>query len=287
MLYPVKSLRGIAVEQWPVTTEGLHYDRNWMLVSPNGRFVTQRQLPQMALIDTAIDGEQLVLSAAGKGQVSVPLSSAHGLTSSIDRDVFAATLWRDRCEVIEVTQAASAWLTTTLQAPYPLRLVAMAGDHQRPQSQPERFGLENHTRFADAAPLLVANQKSLDALNTALIKENMAAVEMRRFRPNLVVSGIPAFAEHTLAKGVRADGLMLHLRDRCERCTIITVDPNHGTAAPDMEPYHTLAALNPMPSNPRSAVFAANATLALDATATRQPLLSVGDCFDFPDAPTR
>lgn len=280
MLYPVKSLGGIAVERWPLTPEGLLYDRNWMLVLPNGRFVTQRQLPQMALIQTAIDGDRLRLSAAGKGEVSLPLSSARGVPPADDTPVFSATVWRDECEVFEAAEEVSAWLTAALQPPQPLRLVAMAEGRQRPQSQPERFGPDNHTRFADAAPLLVANQSSLDALNSELLQRGMSAVEMRRFRPNVVVSGIPAFAEHELTQGQRDDGLRLHLRDRCERCTIITVDPDRGVAAADMEPYRTLASLNAMPGNPRSAVFAVNATIHLP-TGEDSHLLSVGDCFTF------
>lgn len=280
MVYPVKSLGGIAVERWPVTPEGLLFDRNWMLVLPNGRFVTQRQLPQMALINTAIEDDRLRLSAAGKGQVSLPLSSAGGVSSVADSPVFTATVWRDHCDVIEAAAEASAWLNAALRPPHPLRLVAMAPGQQRPQSQPERFGRDNHTRFADAAPLLVANQDSLDALNTELIRRGMQAVEMRRFRPNVVVSGVPAFAEHELVHGRREDGLSLHLRDRCERCTIITVDPELGVADADMEPYRTLATLNAMPDNPRSAVFAVNTTLKFPAGDSGH-LLTIGDRFFF------
>lgn len=277
MLFPVKSLGGIAVDQWPLTAEGLLYDRNWMLVLPNGRFVTQRQLPQMALVHTAIDDERLVLSADGKGEISLPLRSGRDLTQSEDTPVFAATVWRDQCEVIEAAAAASAWLTGVLKPPHPLRLVALARDQQRPQAQPERFGAHTHTRFADAAPLLVANQSSLDALNTKLQQRGMDAVEMRRFRPNLVVSGVPAFAEHELSQCRREDGLLLQLRDRCERCTIITVDPERGVTADNMEPYRTLATLNAQPENPRAAVFGVNATAELPTGAGDAVLLSVGD----------
>lgn len=278
MVFPVKSLGGFAVEQWPLTPEGLLYDRNWMLVLPNGRFVTQRQLPQMALINTAICGDQLMLSAAGHGQVSLPLNSAHGLTPTEETPVFSATVWRDPCVVIEAAAEASNWITAVLKPPHPLRLVAMARGQQRPQSQPERFGADNHTRFADAAPLLLANQRSLEALNTELIGRDMNTVEMRRFRANVVVSGVPAFAEHELTHCRRDDGLILQLRDRCQRCTIITVDPDRGIAAGDMEPYRTLATLNAMPDNPQSAVFGVNATITLPA-GDDCGMLAVGDWF--------
>lgn len=283
IVYPVKSLRGIQVEQWPVTHEGLMYDRHWMLVMPNGRFVSQRQLPRMTLIDTAIEGDTLVLSADGKGEIKLPLMTQQTGT------VFTATIWRDDCDVFEAATEASAWLNQALQPPQPLRLVAMAHNHQRNQSQPERFGADTHTRFADAAPFLVANSASLEALNDNLIRQSMSAVDMRRFRPNIVVSGIDAFAEHDLSDLRRADGLALQLRDHCERCIITTIDPDSGEKSADREPYQTLATLNPMPGKPlseknlsgktKAAAFAVNATLDIGTAPANTLTLHVGDEF--------
>ena len=45
-----------ACERAAAIRRGLADDRHWMLVRPNGRFVTQRELPRMALIGTAVDG---------------------------------------------------------------------------------------------------------------------------------------------------------------------------------------------------------------------------------------
>ncbi|GAB3094574.1 MOSC domain-containing protein [Aestuariicella hydrocarbonica] len=276
-LYPVKSLRGIQVNDWPVTEEGLQFDRHWMLVMPNGRFITQRQLPRMSLIDTAIDGDHLVLSAASKGEVKLPLQYTQTLNS---QPVFSATVWRDECDVVEAAAAASAWLNQALRPPQPLRLVAMAHDHQRVQSQPERFGANTHTRFADAAPFLVANNASLAALNHALTGKGMQPVDMRRFRPNIVLSGLEAFTEHQVSQLQRDDGLCLQLRDHCERCIMTTIDPDSGEKSADMEPYHTLASLNAMPDNPKAAAFAVNATLEIEAPSPPGiRRLSIGDSF--------
>ncbi len=256
IVYPVKSLRGIEVQQWPLTAEGLLYDRHWMLVMPNGRFVTQRQLPRMCLIDTAIDGDTLVLSCTDKGQVSLPLNP------KLNTGVFNATIWRDDCDVAEASSEATAWLNQVLQPPQPLRLVAMANGHQRVQSQPERFGYETHTRFADAAPFLIANRASLDSLNAALTPKGLSPVDMRRFRPNIVISGLEAFAEHGISLLQRQDGLGLELRDHCERCVMTTINPDTAEKHPAMEPYSTLATLNSMPGKPQAAAFAVNATLS-------------------------
>lgn len=254
-IYPVKSLRGIHVEQWPITPQGLQYDRHWMLVMPNGRFVSQRQLPRMALIDTAIERESLILSADGHSSIALPL------LSPVEQSAFRATIWRDECDVIEATTEASSWLNSVLKAPQPLRLVTMANDHLRVQSQPERFGEQTYTQFADAAPFLLANQASLQALNHRLSEKGLTEVDMRRFRPNVVVSGLEAFEEHNTNTLTHANGLALRLCDHCERCIMTTIDPDTGNKDAEMEPYKTLIKLNPMPKKPKAPGFAVNAIL--------------------------
>jgi MOSC domain-containing protein len=255
IVYPVKSLRGIEVDQWPLTAQGLQYDRHWMLVMPNGRFVSQRQLPRMALINTAISNESLIISADGWGEVTLPLMA------SAAKESFNASIWRDECDVIEAGEEASAWLNKVLQTPKPLRLVNMAEGFIRPQSQPERFGEQTFTALADAAPYLVANSASLDRLNQQLTQQSIPAVDMRRFRPNLVISGLPAFAEHQVQGLEHPDGLTLQLCDHCERCIMTTINPDSGEKDQNMEPFKTLTSLNPMPDNPKAAAFAVNAIL--------------------------
>ena len=65
-------MKGIALSQAPLTPEGLQYDRSWMVVRSNGRFVTQRELPRMCLIQTSLDENGLTLSMKGHGTVTVP-----------------------------------------------------------------------------------------------------------------------------------------------------------------------------------------------------------------------
>ena len=75
-IYPVKSCRGIALSEARLHDSGLADDRHWMLVRPNGRFVTQRELPRMALIGTAVDSEALTLNAPGMAALSVTRNGA-------------------------------------------------------------------------------------------------------------------------------------------------------------------------------------------------------------------
>ncbi|MGH1370793.1 MAG: MOSC domain-containing protein [Cellvibrionaceae bacterium] len=267
IVYPVKSLRGIEVAQWPITPQGLQYDRHWMLVMPNGRFVSQRQLPKMALINTAIANESLTLSAEGYGEVSLPL------VGSNQSERFQATVWRDECDVIEASVEVSAWLNNVLQPAKPLRLVSIADNFIRPQSNPERFGEETFTAFADAAPFLVANTASLDQLNRQLQQQQSPLVDMRRFRPNIVISGLAAFEEHRVQRLSHNDGLALNLRDHCERCIMTTINPDNAEKDPSMQPFKTLLDLNPMPDNHKAPAFAVNATLE----PARNSLWQVGD----------
>src|SRR5512136_2985267 len=90
-LYPVKSLAGINVTRWPVTKTGLRYDRKWMLVDNAGQFLSQRKLPQMALIKTALTDSHLILSASGMENLSLSLVPTGG-------DTINTTIWNDQFE---------------------------------------------------------------------------------------------------------------------------------------------------------------------------------------------
>lgn len=270
IVYPVKSMRGIYVERWPLTAQGLQYDRHWMMVMPNGRFVSQRQLPKMALIDTALENNQLILSFAGKGSVSLPISAIESEAQ------FSATVWSDFCAVQEASIEASSWLNRVLAPAQPLQLVKMANNHQRVQSSPERFGRDTHTLFADAAPFLIANTASLYQLNQALESKQLTPIDMRRFRPNIVISGPEAFTEHQIRElQLISRDINFKLCDHCERCIITTINPDSGEKSADLEPLKTITQLNPMPSNRHAPAFGVNATLGNAVFAS----LAVGERF--------
>lgn len=270
-IYPVKSLAGIAVERWPASATGFKHDREFMLVDERGRFITQRQEPRMALIHTSLDQSGNTLTLSCEGLQAPPLTLSDKPTVNTP-PVFMAKIWSDDVEVCEPCPEISIWLSQRLNRA--VRLVALAA--RRPQSQPERFGADSHTVFADAAPYLVANQASLDALNHELLEQGKESVDIRRFRPNIVVSGEPkAFAEHALTALQKSaipglpNGYRLSLVDHCQRCVITTIDPDKGARDDDMTVFKTLARINQMPqppsAEPRSKAapaFAVNALLA-------------------------
>ena len=75
-VFPIKSCAGIAVQQARLLASGLEWDRAWMVVDAQGRFITQREVPQMALIQPRLDvaNGQLLVAHAGQETLSVPLA---------------------------------------------------------------------------------------------------------------------------------------------------------------------------------------------------------------------
>lgn len=252
-VYPVKSMRGIAVDQAILTAKGLLHDRIWMVVRPDGRFVTQRGLPRLALVDTRLDDRGVTLSVDGHDSIAIPFDSDGG--SAVTTQV-----WGDACEAVDEGPEVSRWLTRVLDSPETLRIVRMAAGFRRPQNTPERFGAATTTHFADSAPFLVANEASLAELNRELLADGHEAVPMNRFRPNIVVRGLEPFAEHR-ARELGSEEWRLCLVDACERCLVTTIDQQTALRNPDREPYLTLRRINPTPGPKPAPAFAQNATL--------------------------
>ncbi len=270
-IYPVKSCAGIELQEAELTAEGLLWDRSWMVINDEGNFVTQRQLPQMARIHIDFSEQALIL-------VFVADNGSHDIfTVDLNPPLgesISAHIWHDECKVLDEGHAVSEWLTRVLNSPKPLRLVCMATDSIRPQSQPERFGADTHTQFADAAPYLVANMASLNALNQQLERDHLDQVDMRHFRPNIVITGLAAFAEQNVIRLEHAD-YSLQLCDRSSRCVMTTVNPDTGIKHPQQVPFTTLATLNPMLSNPRMPAFGMNTTLI--SKTDDAPVIRCGD----------
>jgi len=106
-LYPVKSLRGIAVNQAELTHLGLKHDRAWMIIDQNNKFVTQRKFAEMVLIKTSIDSNFLILSAKNLDDIHIPLISQDRPNNTNpnyknpNNEAFLANVWGDECSVVE------------------------------------------------------------------------------------------------------------------------------------------------------------------------------------------
>lgn len=260
VIYPVKSMKGIELTEAVLTAEGFEHDRRFMIVRGDGSFVTQRDLPQLALIRTGLQEGGVRLSRPGFGGVTVPAGRPGG-------DIVFTEVWGDRCETVDQGEEISRWLQSALECGHSLRLVRMKPGFRRPQNRPELLGEGTTTFFADAAPYLVANEASLDALNRSLLDAGHRAVPMNRFRPNLVVRGLEAFAEHRLN---RLEGRDVRLRfcHPCERCVVTTIDQDTAEKHPGRQPFKTLRDINPMPGRKPAPAFGHNAVLSAGESLT-------------------
>lgn len=225
-VYPVKSLAGFPVTQWPVDRTGLRYDRKWMLVDNAGKFLSQRRLPAMALVRTGIAGGRLVVSAPGFPDLELDLDEAAGEELPIE-------IWADSYPAPTVDVRADDWFSQVLQ--FPCRLVYHS-DQQMRQVDPDYALAGDETAFSDGFPFLLVSQASLLSLNAAMGLE----LTMARFRPNLVAADCGSYAEDVWRR-IEINGIGFRLPKPCSRCGVTTVDPE--TALSGKEPLATLAKL--------------------------------------------
>lgn len=184
-VYPVKSLRSIAVETADVARRGLASDRRWMLVDDDGDFVTQRERPEMARIDVARDSECITLRAPGAGELSLPRALADARRRRV-------RVWQSELDAM-LFEPGRAWLRRALGIG--ADLVYMPDDVERAVST-AHAGSGYITSFADAYPFLLISESSVEDL------EQRAGLSLgvARFRPNIVVTGAPAYAEDSWAR---------------------------------------------------------------------------------------
>jgi uncharacterized protein len=181
-IYPIKSLRGIAVNSATVQRRGLQYDRRWMLIDENNKFISQRECPKMATIAVEISDRALIVNAEGIAALTIPLEP-----DTSDR--IQVTIWKSLCEALSYSDRINAWFTEVLACP--CRLVYMPQETCRRVNPKYDVNNNSIVSFADGYPFLLIGEASLADLNQRLDNP----IPMNRFRPNLVVSGAPAFAE--------------------------------------------------------------------------------------------
>lgn len=232
-VYPVKSCAGMAVDEALLVETGLEFDRAWMVVDAEGDFVSQRELPRMALVRCGLQTGALVLSAPGMPDLRVAFdASGEGA---------AVRVWNDAVAAVDMGDAAGHWFSHFLRQP--LRLVRFDPGQRRLADRAWTGALEARTAFADGFPLLVVSRASLDALNERLAAKGEPGVTMARFRPNLVLDGLDAHGEDFLDEleiDTDRGPVRLRLVKPCPRCPIPNVDPDTGLTG--TEPGDTLAA---------------------------------------------
>jgi uncharacterized protein YcbX len=211
-IYPIKSLRGIAVNSTTVERRGLQYDRRWMLIDENNKFISQRECPKMATISVEISDRALVVNAEGMTAI-IPFEP-----DTSDR--IQVIIWKSLCEAVSYSDRINAWFTEVLARP--CRLVYMPQETCR-RVNPKYDVNDSIVSFADGYPFLLIGEASLADLNQRLDNP----IPMNRFRPNLVVSGAPAFAEDEW-KEIAIAQATFHVVKPCDRCSIPSIDQETG-----------------------------------------------------------
>ncbi|MDB4972839.1 MAG: uncharacterized protein JWN48_1180 [Myxococcaceae bacterium] len=216
-VYPVKSARGLALSEARLSDRGLEHDRRFMVVDPSGRFLTQRELPMLARLVTALhrpesDAAELALSFEG-AEARVPLRPREGVPRRV-------RVFGDEVDALDQGEPVARFLTQALRRE--VALVYMPNQAQR-QVDPTRARAGELTSFSDGFPYLLANESSLAALNRRLVDE----VPMERFRPNFVITGVPAYSEDDFTD-LSIGGIPFAALKPCSRCVIINTDQDTG-----------------------------------------------------------
>jgi uncharacterized protein YcbX len=229
-VYPVKSCAGVEVQEAILTETGLEFDRAWMVVDEAGEFVTQRELPRMALIKPQLKHYDMVLRAPGMLALHIALDGVEGPAM--------VRLWGEDVHAFDMGGVAAQWFSDFLGRK--LRLVRFDPDHKRVSSMKWTGDVEALNQFNDGFAVLVASEASLEGLNTRLVAAGQASVTMERFRPNIVLSGVDAHDEDRLdvmrieGGSPEAPAVRLKPVKPCPRCPIPNVDPATGVSSPEV-----------------------------------------------------
>ncbi|MGK6305683.1 MOSC domain-containing protein [Variovorax sp. DT-64] len=231
-VYPIKSCAGVELPEALLTETGLEFDRAWMVVDTEGEFVTQRELPRMALIRPQMKHSEMVLRAPG-------MLALHIAFDRVEQPV-RVRVWKDEVAAYDMGDIAAQWFSDFLSQPgrpQKLRLVRFDPEHKRLSNLKWTGGVEAQNQFADGYPLLVASEGSLAELNARLAAAGHAAVGVERFRPNIVLAGLEAHDED------RVELLHVHTDEGearlqpvkpCSRCPIPDIDPATAESSPEV-----------------------------------------------------
>ncbi|RJS91518.1 MOSC domain-containing protein [Salinisphaera sp. Q1T1-3] len=219
--YPMKSGAGEALRCADVAEEGLIGDRRFMVVRPDGRFLTARVCPGLQRIVVRFDGTSLSLEHDTQVALRVRRGDFAG-------HAFSTGVWRDAFDAMTTTHALDAWVSRVVGEPVHLLYVGERSARYR-DSIGVRVG------FADGYPLLLTSEASLADVNARTMGDHV----MAQFRPNVVVAGISAYAEDDWRR-IRIGEVVFRVDKPCTRCVMITVDPARGERRADGEPLRTL-----------------------------------------------
>lgn len=237
-IYPFKSTQGIELQQVQVQAKGFLGDREMMLVSSSGKFITQRQFPQLAKIQVKIVGQNVTLQLADNSFPPITFSTiADGALLEIE-------IWGDRLLAIDQGNEIAQWFQQFLQLPSDkvCRVVMKSDSHIRLMTKKHIKEEDIPLSFTDNSPVMLTATASLLELNQRIIEihqQHSQAVPMNRFRPNVVIETIEPFVEDSW-RIIQIGEVRFQVAKPCSRCIITTVDRDRGVKNSLKEPLNTL-----------------------------------------------
>lgn len=292
----VKSFRPVSLHESKLDEKGLVNDRRFMLISPlplpiykdsfkpneaTHRFLSQRQCPILATVVAKLQDDKLTLTSEKLPGKSVTVLVQPKATATR----YLTSLWDDTVQVVdmgdEMAEFCQALVNLDEEMPEEskpgVRLVTQSPTDQRitneiytPASALSWWGSRPSVSLTDGFPILLANQASLDELNRRLVAKGKPAIDMSRFRPNIVVQGAPAFDEDYW-KVIAIDGVLFHIVKGCPRCKQSCTDQMTGQV--HKEPLETLAEFRATSVHPENLYFAQN---VIAATGSEGKMIRVG-----------
>lgn len=216
-VYPLKSARGIDLTLADVRAHGLAGDRQMMLVSPSGQFVTQRELPALAGLVVRPEGTGYHLAFQNKSDLQV------AQTAFQQRKM--VTVWRSDVDAAVADPATNQTLSEWLGQPVELALF----DNQSSRTASEDWApAGTPVMFSDGYQVLITNTASLEALNADMKAHGEGHVGMERFRANIVIDSHEPWAEDHWAS-LSIGGIVFDLVKPCTRCIMTTQDQTDGS----------------------------------------------------------
>jgi uncharacterized protein len=255
-VYPVKSCRGTSLREATLVETGIDLDRNWMFVDGSGDFLTQREVPALALVEPQVAHGGLELRAPGMPALSLPRDSRCAAAR--------VRIWDEDCPALDEGDTAGRWISDYLG--FRARLVRFDPGFKRASNREWTGEITALNRFSDGYPLLVISEASLRDIGARLGQ----ALPANRFRPNIVIAGIEAYEEDYLDL-LSGPELALKLVKPCSRCQIVNTDQETGQVG--VEPLLTLAAYRGNPRLDGAVSFGQNAVI-VEGIGTK---LRVGD----------
>ena len=237
-IYPFKSTQGIELQQVQVQAKGFLGDREMMLVSGSGKFITQRQFPQLAKVQVRIVGQSVTLQVADSSFPSITF------IMTLNGALIEVEIWRDRFLAIDQGNEVAQWFQQFLDLPVDktCRVVRQSSAHTRLLTKKYPNDEELPLNFADNSPAMLTATASLLELNQRIIEINQQhgqAIPMNRFRPNVVIETIEPFVEDSW-RIVQIGEVRFQMAKPSSRCIMTTIDQKEGAKNSRKEPLTTL-----------------------------------------------